>query len=396
MSHTNRTYLDNAATSFPKPRAVHDAMLRFATEVGASPGRGAYAQARDAGHMLYECRRRLCTLFNGENPDHVIFTLNATDALNMAIHGLIGGGGHLITTWMDHNSVLRPFNALTPRPGVEQSRVECDPATCLVDPDAIRKAIRPTTKIIAVTHGSNVTGTLQPIRQIGAIAREHDIPLLVDASQTLGHVPIDVQADHIDLLAFPGHKGLLGPLGTGGLYIRPGVEKHMHPYRQGGTGSASESDTQPDFMPDRFEPGSHNAVGVAGLTAAVGWVVERGVEELWRHERALCAQMIESLTSRDELPGLRLYGPQGVGDRCGVFSIRVDGFDRPQDLSDLLEREYGILTRSGLHCAPLAHQTIGTDRVGGTTRLSLGPFLTARDIQYVTDALAQVCCVRAG
>lgn len=383
--------MDNAATSFPKPPAVLRAMSRFATELGASPGRGAYAEAREAGRLLHQCRQRINTLIHGQKPEHVVFTLNTTDALNMAIRGLTRPGDHVITTWMDHNSVLRPYNALAQRIGLDQSRIPCDPHSGLVDPDDVRRAIRPDTRLIAVVHGSNVTGSLQPVADIGRIARQHDIPLLVDAAQTLGHVPIDVQADCIDLLAFPGHKGLLGPLGTGGLYIRPGIEKRMATTREGGTGSVSESDTQPDFLPDRFEPGSHNAVGIAGLSEAVAWILDQTVDKLWQHEQGLIRAMIAGLTDTGSIPGLTLHGPPSVKNRCGVFSVRVEGFENPQDLSDLLERDYGILTRSGLHCAPLAHQTMGTYAAAGTTRLSFSPFLTVQDIQYACDALGHIC-----
>jgi len=386
-----RLYLDNAATSFPKPAVVGEAMARYATELGASPGRGAYAEAKQAGKLVLQCRQRINTLINGQNPLHIVFTLNTTDALNMAIHGLVREADHVVTTWMDHNSVLRPYNALAQHLGIEQTRVACDPQTGVVDPGDIQRAIRPTTKLIAVVHGSNVTGTLQPIGQIGRIAREHDIPLLVDAAQTLGHIPVDVQEQYIDLLAFPGHKGLLGPLGTGGLYIRPGIEQRLKPTRQGGTGSVSESDIQPSFMPDRFESGSHNAIGIIGLSQGVNWILNQTVQKLWQHEQDLMRTMITGLWDTGEMPGLRCFGPPGIKDRCGVFSVRIDGFDDPQSLSDLLEREYGILTRSGLHCAPLAHQTFGTHLSGGTTRLSFGPFLSIQDVQYACDALGQVC-----
>ncbi len=398
MPTAPRLYMDNAATSFPKPKAVHEAMMRYATEIGASPGRGAYAEAREAGRLMQQCRQRLNTLIHGEDPNHVVFTLNTSDALNMAIRGVLDyavghdpNRNHVITTWLDHNSVLRPYNALADRSRVEQTRVPCDPQTGVVDPDDIRKAITPRTALIACVHGSNVTGTLQPVRAIGAVAREHDIPFLVDAAQTMGHVPIDVQADLIDLLAFPGHKGLLGPLGTGGLYIRPGIEKRMTTYREGGTGSVSEHDTQPDFMPDRFEPGSHNAIGVIGLSEGVDYILQRGVDNLWSHEQDLIRAMIGGLTEMGELAGLTLFGPQGVKDRCGVFAVRVQGFNDPQTLSDALERDYGILTRSGIHCAPLAHRTFGTHDLGGMTRFSFGPFLTVADVQFACDALSQLC-----
>jgi cysteine desulfurase/selenocysteine lyase len=385
-----RLYMDNAATSFPKPPAVHQAMMHYATELGASPGRGSYAEAREAGRLMYQCRQRICKLINGTSPEHVIFTLNTTDALNLAIRGIVRPGDHVITTWMDHNSILRPYNALVDQMSIEQTRVKVDPQTGLVDPQDIAKAITPKTRLISVVHGSNVTGTVQPVEEVGKIAREHDIPLLVDAAQTLGHMPVDVQAMNIDLLAFPGHKGLLGPLGTGALYIRPGLEKKMRPVREGGTGSVSEHDVQPDFMPDRFEPGSHNAIGIIGLSEGVQWILDQGIDKLWQHEQDLIRVMLDGLTDTGPIPGLTLYGPQGVRNRCGVFSVRIEGYDQPQTLSDVLEKEFGILTRSGIHCAPLAHQTFGTHGLGGMTRLSFGPFLTKQDVKYACDALAVI------
>ncbi len=410
MTAARRLYMDNAATSFPKPPAVHQAMTHYATQLGASPGRGAYAEARESGRLMNECRERLCRLFNGTNPEHVVFTLNTTDALNLAIRGTViaatrknahgkGTKPHVITTWLDHNSVLRPFTQLMDDLDATVTRVECDPKTGLVDPADIRSAIRPETCLIALMHGSNVTGTLHPIREIGRIARESDVLFCVDAAQTLGHVPVDVQEDYIDLLAFPGHKGLLGPLGTGGLYIRPGVEQRIATIRQGGTGSVSEQDTQPDFMPDRFEPGSHNAIGIIGLSAGVQWILDQTVAKLWEHEQNLVRVMIDGLSDTGEMPGLRYFGPQGVKHRCGVFSVRIDPppgvsnweLDKPQALSDLLERDFGILTRSGIHCAPLAHQTIGTVDRGGTTRFSFGPFLTKQDVKYACDAVGHIC-----
>jgi cysteine desulfurase family protein len=408
--------MDNAATSFPKPPVVHQAMMRFATTLGASPGRGGYAEAREAGRLMAQCRQRIVELIHGDraHPENVIFTLNTTDALNLAIRGLLEPAstsksshrsarsqGHVITTELDHNSILRPFNAIVDRWGLNQTRVACDPQTGLVDPEDIRRAIRPDTALIALLHGSNVTGTLQPIRAIGRIAREHEIPFLVDAAQTLGHVPVDVEADFIDLLAFPGHKGLLGPLGTGALYIRPGLEKRLQTIREGGTGSVSERDTQPDFLPDRFEAGSHNAIGIIGLSEGVAWILEQTVAKLWGHEQDLCRAMIDGLTENGAMPGLTYYGPQSIQHRCGVFSVRIDPesgppFDHPQALSDLLERDYGILTRAGLHCAPGAHRTIGTLDRAGTSRFSFGPFLTPQDVSYACDALGHICHQHAG
>lgn len=388
-----RIYFDNAATTFPKPPEVLDAMAHYARSIGASAGRGAYHEAQESGQVLQTCRERLNTLFHGENPNHFIFTLNCTDALNLAIGGMLKAGDHAITTWMDHNSVLRPLNALEAA-GVQVTRLPADPQTGLVDPNHIKKALRPNTRLVAIVHGSNVTGTLQGVREIGAITRQAGVPFLVDAAQTAGHVPIDVQADQIDLLAFPGHKALMGPLGTGALYIRPGLEKSLRPLRFGGTGSISELDVQPDFMPDKFESGSHNSIGIAGLSAGVQWILNKTVGAIWDHERGLISAFMEGV---DNLENLHYFGPQSVRNRLGVFSVRIDGM-APLALAAKLEQDFGILTRAGLHCAPLAHRTIGTDGPistakndadsAGTTRFSFGPFLTCMDVQYACDALA--------
>ncbi|HZZ44305.1 MAG TPA: aminotransferase class V-fold PLP-dependent enzyme [Tepidisphaeraceae bacterium] len=381
-----RLYMDNAATSFPKPPQVLEAMTHYATHLGASAGRGAYAEAIEASSLLTDCRCRLNRLFNGSNPDHFIFTLNCSDSLNLAIKGLATPSSHAICTHIDHNSILRPMNRLTDDGLIEQTRVPVDPRTGLVDPDDIRRAIRPNTRFIAITHASNVTGTIQPIREIGVIAREHDIPFIVDAAQSAGHIPIDVQTDHIDLLAAPGHKALLGPLGTGFLYVRPGLETILKPLREGGTGSVSEHDRQPDFMPDRFEPGSHNAIGIAGLSAGVQWILDRGIDSLAAHDRQLVGAFIEGLA---DLPNLTYFGPQGVKNRLGVFSVRIDGIS-PHELAAILESSFGLLTRPGLHCAPLIHEALGTTQYGGTTRFSFSPFLTAQDVSYAADALADI------
>lgn len=394
-------YMDNAATSHPKPPAVFEAMARHAGELMNAPSRGLHAPAREAKRLVDDCRARINRLVHGQSPDHVIFTLNASDALNLAIKSVVRPRhagetpDHIITTWMEHNSVLRPCNALVEQWGVEVTRVPCDTKTGLVDPDDIRKAIRPNTRLIALVHGSNVSGTLQPIREIGAIARAHDVLFLVDAAQTLGHVPMDVQFNQIDLLAFPGHKGLLGPLGTGALYIRPGVEKRMHTVREGGTGSRSENDIQPDFMPDRFEPGSHNTIGIIGLSQGVEWLLDQTVEKIWQHEQDMCRVMIDGLSDTGDIPGLTYLGPQGVANRCGVFSVRLEGFEQPQAISDILEKQYSILTRAGIVCAPLAHKTFGTHHLGGATRFSFGPFLTRQDVKYACDSLAQIALQHA-
>ena len=383
-----RLYLDNAATSFPKPPQVLEAMRDYAERLGASAGRGAYAEALETGDLLASCRREINALLNGESPDHVVFTLNCSDALNLALRGLIDpfNPGHVVCTAADHNSILRPIHAMAEQWGLPFTVVDVDPATTLIDPQDVKNAIRRDTKYVAVTHAGNVTGAVQPIREIGRICREMAVPLVVDAAQSAGHVSIDVQRDGIDLLAAPGHKALMGPLGTGFLYLRPGMEKRVRPLREGGTGSRSDLATHPSDMPDRYEPGSHNAVGLAGLLAGVRWVRQQTVEKLQSHERGLVQTFLDATGNID---GLTLYGPPGVADRLGVFSVRVDGLD-PQELSAALETGFGLLTRSGVHCAPFAHRALGTVEAGGTTRLSVGPFVTRPDVRYAADALSQV------
>jgi cysteine desulfurase family protein len=385
---SRRLYLDNAATSFPKPPQVLEAMVRYATDLGASAGRGAYREALETGALLAECRQRLNTLFNGENPNHFVFTLNCSDALNLAIKGLIDPEkrGHAICAKIDHNSILRPLSAMAERGWIQQTRIEIDPVSGLVDPASIAKAIRRETRLIAITQASNVTGTIQPIRQIGRIAREHNIPFIVDAAQSAGHVPIDVQADNVDLLAAPGHKALMGPLGTGFLYVRPSIEKILRPIKEGGTGSLSEQPRQPDFLPDKYEPGSHNAIGLMGLSEGVNWILNRGIKSIAEHQVELMQTFIDGVSG---VEGLTFFGPRGVKDRVGVFSVRVDGLD-PHELASVLETNYGILTRAGIHCAPLAHEAIGTSVGGGTTRLSFGAFVSAQDVAFAAGALGEI------
>lgn len=403
MSPDRRLYFDNAATSFPKPACVHEAMADFATRLGASPGRGAYAEAREAGELLWHCREAINELISGESAAHVVFTLNTSDALNLGIRGLVrdGGNAHIITTAMDHNSVLRPFNALCERLRVSQTRVPCDPTSGIVDPDDVRRAIRPNTRLIAVVHASNVSGSIQPVGEIGRLCRERQVPLLVDAAQSLGHIPVNVRDLNIDLLAFPGHKGLLGPLGTGGLYVRPGLESRLQTVREGGTGSVSEQDTHPSMMPDKYESGSHNALGIIGLGAGVRWILDRGIESIAAHEQRLMRLILSELgftqgSDQRGDDGLQLHGTTELAQRVGVFAFTIDGVPH-SEFAALLEARYGILARSGLHCAPHAHRTLGTLGVGrdtsvtsGAVRLSLGPFLTDEDVRYAASALREI------
>ena len=383
-----RIYLDNSATSFPKPDAVTAAMVDFATNCGASAGRGAYAEARACERIVATCRRRIASLINAEGPERIVFALNCSEALAIAIRGMLNTaprGTHAIATAMEHNSVLRPLNALQAQTGLVPEFIPCDSLTGLVDPDDVRRAIRRETKLVACVHVSNVTGTTQPIDDVVAIARRAGVPSVIDAAQSAGHVEIDVQALGADFVAFPGHKGLLGPLGTGVLYIRPGMEKLLATMKEGGTGTISEQAFQPETMPDKYEIGSHNAIGLAGLSESVAWLLDRGVASVRKHDETLC----EAFLSRTaEVDGLIVYGPRDIAHRAGVFSVNVAQMGA-KELAMALEAEAGICSRPGVHCAPLAHETIGT-HPDGTCRLSFGPFTTEEHVSVAVETLTTI------
>ena len=386
---TPRIYVDNAATSFPKPPGVMEAMQHYAARIGASAGRGGYHEALEAGEMIDEVRAKVARLINAPSGKSIIFTHNCTDALTLAIKGLITDpDAHVITTAMDHNSVLRPLEALKQQLSITVTHIPAD-GQGLVDPAAIEKAMTAQTRLIAAVHASNVCGSLQDIQAIASIAQARGVPLLIDGAQTVGHVPIDVQSLGVELLAFPGHKGLLGPLGTGVLYIQPGFEQHLRPVREGGTGSKSELPIQPDFLPDRFESGSHNAIGIAGLGAGADYLLQQGIAKIHEHARQLSRTFLDAL--QDDLQGgpLTLYGPRNLEHRVGVFSVRIEGLE-PAELSAILEEQHGLLTRSGLHCAPYAHKALGTLELGGTTRLSIGPFNEIQDLIRAASALTRI------
>ena len=389
-----RLYLDNAATSFPKPPGVSEAVAHYMDQVGASPGRGGYRESRHGAAILRQCRERICELIGGESPDQVIFTLNGSDALNMAIKGIAihrrrakpGTPVHMVTTAMDHNSVLRPFNEMV-KDGVRWTCVPADRATGMVDPEAVASAIEDETALVAVIHASNVSGTIQPIEEIAAGCRARAVPILVDAAQSLGHVPIDVRSMGIDLLAFPGHKGLLGPLGTGGLYLRPGMEEIVATYREGGTGSRSDEDVQPTMMPDRYEAGSHNMPGIAGLNESVRWLADRGVDAIREHEVGLIERVMARL-GEFEAAGYTLVGPRAAEHRVGVFSFWHVRMGAGKIAEQLEER--GILVRAGLQCAPRAHRAMGTPELEGAVRLSVSVFVEDASMDRAIDALLEI------
>lgn len=386
LSPASRIYLDNAATTWPKPDSVYRAVDRYQRELGASPARGVYAESVQADGILHATRAALNDWLDGQRAEHVVFALNGTDALNLAIHGLLRPGDHAVTSVVDHNSVLRPLRWLEERGVVEVTRVDCG-ADGIVDPDDFRRALRPHTRLVALVHASNVTGALQPVVDVGQIVAEHGrARYLVDAAQSLGHVPLSVREAQIDLLAAPGHKGLLGPQGTGVLYIRPGVEREVEPLRQGGTGTRSDEDRQPATLPDRFEPGNVNAMGVAGLLAGVEWLAERGVDQVRMHAEKLTAQLLAGLNA---VAGVRVYGPNDARRQAGVVSFTVEGY-APVDVATILDSHYRIQVRAGVHCAPRMHRALGTLDRGGTIRASLGPFNTSDEIDALVAAVRTV------
>jgi len=373
-------YLDNAATSYPKPDVVHEAVLHAMRDIGASPGRGGYRRSLEAGRILFQAREALAGFFSISDSSRVIFTHNATGALNLALQGTLGAGDHVITTSMEHNSLLRPLYALQNN-GIELSIVEAA-SDGVVSVDDIRRAMRTNTRMIAVSHVSNVCGAIQPIRQIADLCREAGALFLVDAAQSAGHLPVDVKKYDIDLLAVPGHKGLLGPTGTGLLYAAPRVR--LRPIIQGGTGSHSSAVEQPLVMPDGFEAGTINLPGVAGLLAGIEFICETGLSAIWQHEQALLDQADQALR---HIPGVTLYGPVNPSVRCSVLSFTADGVDSAL-LAAELDYGFGIAVRAGLHCAPLAHRTLGT-LPGGTVRVSPGWFTTSEEIALFSDAVVQ-------
>jgi cysteine desulfurase family protein len=375
-------YLDNAATSFPKPEVVYQTLDRFARQSLANPGRAGHKMALAAEQALDDCRHVLNQFFHGEGPERFVFTLNGTDALNMAFKGVLAEGDHVITTDLEHNSVSRPLRALELAGRIALTRLHADGGGTL-DPDDVRKALTPRTRLIALTHASNVLGTVQPIAAVGRIARERGLLFLVDAAQTAGVVPIDVQALHIDLLAFPGHKSLLGPTGTGALYV--GRRATLRAWREGGTGGDSSSETQPLQFPYFLEGGTPNVLGVAGLAAGVKYVQERGLDRIRAHEVELTERLWQRL---EEIGGYEVFGHRDPDRRVGTLSFRSEALPATE-LGGILDQAFEVAVRPGLHCAPYIHRSLGTFPEG-TVRVSPGPFNTAADIDHLAQALAEI------
>lgn len=376
-------YLDNAATSFPKPDEVYHAVDHYQRHIGAAAGRGGYRAARDAENLVERARRNVARLF-GTSAARIVFTLNGTDSLNLALHGFLRSGDHVVTTVLEHNSVLRPLAWLREHRGItvsyvpvrDDGRVSCDD---------VRREITSATRLVCVTHASNVTGVVQPIAEIGEMCRQKGVRFLVDAAQTAGHLAIDLANLPVDMLACPGHKGLLGPLGTGVLYLSSEMDELIEPVRLGGTGTQSEAETPPIAAPTRYEAGNLNVPGLAGLAASTEWLLTRDADELLRHERGLREELASGLS---RIPGVTVFHGD-CSEASGVLSFEVDGYG-PQEVATILDENFDIACRAGFHCAPRVHQALGTFDRGGTVRFSVGPFTQPDDIQSAIEAVRQL------
>lgn len=385
MNAPRRIYLDHAATSFPKPEEVHVAVERYQRELGSAVGRSSTRVGAEVQRTVDSCRNRLARLFGVEAPSQVIFTLNGTDALNLALHGFLSAGDHVVCTCWEHNSVLRPLQALAEQRGVVTTVIG-PAADGGIDLDQMQQALQQPTRLVCITHASNVTGIVQPVAQIAELAHQAGAKVLVDAAQTAGHLPLSMQSLGADLLACPGHKGLLGPLGTGLLMLSAEMGEQLHPVRQGGTGTTSESDQQPDQLPEKFESGNHNAPGIFGLDASVKWLESQSLTVLQQHEQQLTRAFLDGLRS---LSGIDVILGNSALERVGVVSISRQRLE-PQVLAHLLDEHFGIETRAGLHCAPRAHAALETLERGGTVRFSFGHNNTQDDVDATLEALGQI------
>lgn len=383
---TRRTYLDNASTTFPKPPCVTEAVCRYMTEMGTNVGRGEYASAFDTEDLVFDTRAALCRLFDGPDPSDVVFTRNVTEALNLVLKGLLHPGDHVVVSSMEHNAVMRPLTQLAAT-GVTFSRAQCAPDGTL-DATEVERLICPQTRAVVMTHASNVCGTILPVCEVGAICRRHGIPLVIDAAQTAGVVPISMEECGAAAICFTGHKGLLGPQGIGGCVLDPEFATQIDALVAGGTGSHSDSEQMPSFMPDRLEAGTPNLPGIAGLGASLAWLGEKGMDAVRDHELALTQRLLDGLTPLAAAGRVRVVGLPDTEGRTGVVSIQTPGHDLAQVTHDL-DARYGIQTRVGLHCAPSAHRTLGTYPTG-TIRFSLGWANTEADVDLAISALGEL------
>jgi len=381
-------YLDNGATSFPKPEAVYSFMDEFYRNNGASPGRSGYDLSIETGNIVEDTRKSFTRHFNGTDPKRLIFSSNSTDALNIAIFGLLNPGDHVISTMLEHNSVLRPLYHQSVYNDVEVDYVPFD-GNGFVNPDDFVSGFKSNTRLVVVNHASNVIGTVQPIKEIGKLCAERGVTFLVDASQTVGKLPIDIEEQNVDIIAFTGHKSILGPTGIGGLYVKEDVViKHT---RAGGTGVKSAQRHHLEEYPYRLECGTLNTVGIAGLYAGLNWVLEKKIDHIHQHEMDLTRQLRDGLNQIDNVV---TYCADTLDNHIGVLSFNIKGFEAI-NTGTVLDGDYNIACRTGLHCAPLVHQQLGTDKIDGTVRMGLGPFNTKDHIDKAIAAVKEIALTDA-
>lgn len=382
---SRRIYLDNAATSFPKPQAVYDAVDHYQRELGGAVGRGATKVGKQLQQTVDRCRSRMARLIEVPDPANVIFTFNGTDSLNFVLHGLLNPGDHVVATCWEHNSVLRPLAQLGLDRSIQTTWVDQD-GSGRIDLEQLSATLNGQTRLVCLTHASNVTGIIQPVKEVVELAHAAGALVILDAAQTVGHIPVSMTELGVDFLACPGHKGLLGPLGTGVLAIKSDLAKQLQPLRQGGTGTVSELEIQPDSLPEKFESGNHNAPGLFGLEAALAWLELETVEEIQKHEQQLTQAFLAGCRS---LPAIEVYADNDAVNRVGVVSLNATMLE-PQVFAALLDEHFGIETRAGLHCSPRAHTALGTTEQGGTVRFSFGPFNTLSDVDETLEAIGQI------
>ena len=382
-------YLDNGATSFPKPDSVYTSMDRFYRQNGVSPGRSGYDLSIETGNVVEDTRKMMTKYFNGNDPDRLIFSLNSTDALNLAINGLVSPGDHVITTCLEHNAVLRPLYHQSVYNAVTVDYVPFD-GSGFVHPEDFIPRFKPRTKLVVVNHASNVIGTVQPVEEIGRLCAERGIPFLVDASQTAGKLPLDMDKLHVDIIAFTGHKSLLGPTGVGGLYVKENIViRHT---RAGGTGVKSAQRHHLEEYPYRLEYGTLNTLGIAGLKAGFEFIQKKGMAAIHRHEMALTEKLVNGFADIDNVV---VYCAENLTGHIGVVSFNIRGFEAV-NTGTILDGDYNIAVRTGFHCAPLVHEQLGTDKIHGTVRIGFGPFNTEAHVDAAIRAVHEIASMYTG